>query len=83
MNQNYPNPFNGQTVITFHINETISAKLNLYNINGELVSTLTNGVFQPGIYQVRLSGNILSSGIYFYELITQKNRGVKSLILLK
>ena len=74
LHQNYPNPFNPSTQISFDIPEGGEyIMLNIYNILGQNVSTLVNGVMNPGRYTMDWNatdeiGNPVASGIYFYEL---------------
>lgn len=68
LHQNYPNPFNPVTVILFDIPEQADVTLDVYNIMGQRVATLVEGIHQPGRHQVTFDGSRLSSGIYMYRL---------------
>ena len=68
LDQNYPNPFNPSTVITFEIAQTKHVTLKIYNVLGKLVTTLVDGVKEPGVYRTTLQASALSSGVYFYSL---------------
>jgi hypothetical protein len=68
LDQNYPNPFNPSTVITFELAKTSHVTLKIFNILGELVTTLVDGVKEPGVYRTTLQASALSSGVYFYSL---------------
>ena len=68
LDQNYPNPFNPSTVISFEIAKSAHVTLRIYNILGELMTTLVDGVKQPGVYRTTLQASSLSSGVYFYSL---------------
>ena len=91
--QNYPNPFNPSTIIEFDVPQQSHVTLRVYNILGEEVATLVNGVKQPGSYEVKFSAKggsasggdalNLSSGIYFYRLTAGQNILTKKMILLK
>lgn len=80
---NYPNPFNPDTKIKFNIPQKEFVKLTVYNITGEIVSTLVNGNLSAGIYKVDFSGKDLSSGTYFYKIESGNFRDVKRMILIK
>ena len=69
LDQNYPNPFNPATVIGFQISRSSQVELIVYNILGERVATLVNGVKSPGAYQVKFDASRFSSGVYFYRLL--------------
>jgi len=86
--QNYPNPFNPVTKIRFDIpanatRENKDVRLVVYNTLGAEVETLLNENLNPGSYEVEFNGAGLSSGIYYYKLITSDFSDTKKLILLK
>jgi hypothetical protein len=86
--QNYPNPFNPVTKIKFSIpsnvkSETSNVILRVYNIAGELITTLINQEILPGTYETDFEGSSLSSGIYFYTLNTDTFSETKKMVLLK
>jgi hypothetical protein len=68
LDQNYPNPFNPSTVISFDVAKNARVALRVYNALGQLVTTLFDGVREPGSYKVNFNANFLPSGIYFYSL---------------
>lgn len=81
--QNYPNPFNPATKIKFDIVRTGNVKLTVYDILGKEVASLVNEIKQPGRYEVSWNAGTLSSGIYFYKLVTSEFTDIKRLVLLK
>jgi hypothetical protein len=84
LSQNYPNPFNPTTLITFSVANTENAKLVVYNILGQPVVTLFEGVaIGQQIYQLRLDASKLSTGVYFYKLETPSRTDVRRMQLLK
>lgn len=84
LNQNYPNPFNPSTSISFTVASEGIAGLNIYTINGELVSTLFNETAKAGqVYNVKFDAGNLPSGIYFYRLTQGNSVITKKLTLLK
>ncbi len=68
LNQNYPNPFNPTTVISYTIPKSSLVVLKVYNILGQVISTLKNGYQKAGSYTVDFNGTKLSSGVYLYRL---------------
>ncbi|TAK57334.1 MAG: T9SS type A sorting domain-containing protein [Bacteroidetes bacterium] len=68
LNQNYPNPFNPGTVVSFVIGTSSFVTLKVYNILGNEVATLVNGVVPAGEHEVRFDGSSLPSGIYIAKL---------------
>jgi len=81
--QNYPNPFNPNTVISYNIPEHSFVILNIYNLLGEEIKTLVKKEQAPGKYQINFDGNNLPSGIYFYQLKTDKFQQTKKMLLLR
>ncbi len=81
--QNYPNPFNPNTVISYNIPEHSLVTLNIYNTLGEKIKTLMQQEQAPGKYQLNFNGNNLPSGIYFYQLKTEKFQQTKKMLLLR
>ncbi len=49
---NYPNPFNPSTIIPYRLKEGGYVKLYIYDIKGELVTTLVNQWQNKGYYEV-------------------------------
>ena len=80
---NYPNPFNPTTTIQFSVSTMTIASLGIYDISGKLVETLVRGDFEAGEHEVIWNAVNHSSGIYFVELTSGKNRSVQKLVLLK
>ena len=84
LEQNYPNPFNPETKISFTIPEETNVSIKLYDITGREIRVLVNEKKRPGYYTIKLKGGELSSGVYFYRLVTTSGyTAVKKLILLK
>lgn len=81
MLQNYPNPFNPKTKITFNLATTDYATLKIYNISGQHVATLVDGIRNSGEQQAEWRANGFPSGIYFYKLTTSHFSETKKLVL--
>jgi hypothetical protein len=73
LTQNYPNPFNPETDIEYQIGDSgfpVHTTLTVYNLLGQEVRTLVDGVRNPGYYTVTWDGknqfgSQVASGIYF------------------
>jgi hypothetical protein len=78
----YPNPFTGGNTIAYHVAESSTVVINLYDINGRLVRTLVNERKQPGDYTVEWNGNDLDMGTYFAKAV-QGNKTQQTLQLVK
>ncbi|NOY89283.1 MAG: T9SS type A sorting domain-containing protein [FCB group bacterium] len=88
LNQNYPNPFNPSTEITFSLPAKSNITLAVYNMLGQKVTVLAQGMFQAGEHEVlwngkNKNGKPVSSGMYFYRLQTDSYSETKKMILLK
>jgi hypothetical protein len=81
--QNYPNPFNPATHIDFKLLERTNVTLKVFNALGEEIKTLVNEEMIPGYYSRIFDGKDLPSGVYFYELVTDKTRTTKKMMLLR
>ncbi|NQT25112.1 T9SS type A sorting domain-containing protein [candidate division KSB1 bacterium] len=79
--QNFPNPFNPETTISFTTPESDHVNLTVYDILGNEVAVLMNGILPAGYYQVPFNGNDRPSGIYFYRLESGNLKSVKKMIL--
>lgn len=81
--QNYPNPFNPSTMIRYSIPTLEFVALKVYDVLGNEVATLVNEEKSAGSYEVEFDASHLSSGIFFYELITGSFIETKKMLLLK
>ena len=87
--QNFPNPFNPTTNIHYEIPKSGFVKLVVFDILGREIQTLVNEKQNAGTYEVTFNarqpglGSNLSSGIYFYTLISGDFKETKKFVLLK
>jgi hypothetical protein len=81
--QNYPNPFNPVTQINYSLPKSGYIILKVYNLLGQEVTTLFEGLRQAGNYVVTFDGGDLSSGIYFYTLKAGDYFQSKKMVLLR
>jgi len=88
LNQNYPNPFNPETTISFDMPINGKAKLEIFNVKGQLVKTLFDGTANAGRNSMvwdstNNSGNAVTSGLYFYRLSTENHSETRKMMLMK
>jgi len=84
LEQNYPNPFNPETKIRFTVNDNTHVSLRIFDaVGGEIAEIFNDKVESGRIYVVNFSGLYLSSGVYFYSLISEKTRKTKKMLLIK
>jgi hypothetical protein len=83
LSQNYPNPFNPSTTIKFSISKNDLVVMKIYNVLGQQVMTLVNEQLKPGTYSYKFDASKLSSGIYFYNIVSGNFNQTKKMILIK
>lgn len=83
LEQNYPNPFNPTTNIKFSIPKGGFVELKVYDLLGREVATLAQDPFEAGTYIIGFNAGNLSSGIYFYTLISGDFKETKRMLLIK
>ena len=81
--QNYPNPFNPTTIIKYDIPLYSHVKIIVYNSLGEIIRILLNKYQSPGTYKLNFNASGLSSGVYYYQMLTEGKVLTKKLILIK
>lgn len=88
LKQNYPNPFNPVTNIIYNLPVSADVTVKVYNLLGQEIKTLVNGIQNKGRYDVKFDGNGLASGMYIYVLEATGFDGayykdVKKMVLVK
>jgi len=81
--QNYPNPFNPTTTINYQIPERSLVTLKVYDVLGKDIAILVSEEKRAGSYEIEFNASSLPSGIYFYQLKTNKLIQTKKMILVK
>jgi len=85
LEQNYPNPFNPSTVISYSLAKSGNVKLTVYDLAGKEIQTLVEEYQNAGRYNVRFSikDSDISSGVYYYTLLSDGQTLTRKLMLLK
>jgi len=83
LSQNYPNPFNPITKIKYSIKTKSKVHLIIYDLLGNEIQTLIDDIKNSGDYEIEFNASKLSSGIYFYKLISENSSITKKLVVLK
>jgi len=91
--QNSPNPFNSETWIPFHLAQEADVTIQIYDMRGQIVRTLSLGTLTAGYYDDRFKaaywdgkwemGEVVSSGIYFYHLKAGDYSAVRRMTIIK
>lgn len=83
LEQNYPNPFNPSTTIRYQLPTRTYVTLRIFDVLGREVTTLQNGVEEPGYKSLTFNASGLASGMYYYHLQAGNYIETRKLLLLK
>jgi hypothetical protein len=88
LHQNSPNPFNPSTRIAFYLPEPAHVTIDVYDVQGRLVSRLVDGLVPRGEQVVDWNGDNsfgrpVGSGIYFCRLTTGREVLTHKMLLLR
>jgi subtilisin-like proprotein convertase family protein len=80
---NYPNPFNSETHFKFSLASESRTDLTLYNLLGQQVARIADGVMQAGTHDVLFNADRLTSGVYLARLSTSNSSITRKVLLLR
>ncbi len=85
--QNRPNPFNFTTRIGYTLDNSYNVQLEIYNILGQKVKVLDNGIRDAGVHTILWNGcddngSPCSEGVYLYTLKVGESIKTKKMLLL-
>jgi hypothetical protein len=83
LGQNHPNPFNPNTEIEFTLPHACHARLEIFNIVGQKVTTLVNRQMEAGYHTVSFDCGRCASGVYMYRLQAGDFVESKKMLLVK
>ena len=83
LGQNYPNPFNPSTVIEYELAHTAEVRLAVYNLLGQRLSVLHEGMQAAGTHRVHFDAAGLAGGVYIYRLATPDMSIQRAMTLVK
>jgi hypothetical protein len=79
----YPNPFNSATRISFALPVAGDVSLQVFDMTGRSVTTLTSGAHSAGQHTILFDGHDLASGTYFCQLRAGNFQQTQKMILLR
>jgi hypothetical protein len=80
---NYPNPFNPATTISYILGKPDIVKLCVYNIQGQQIATIHEGVQSAGTHTITWDASEYPSGLYFARLQTPNDAKSIKMLLIK
>jgi hypothetical protein len=83
LHESYPNPFNPSTTIGFSLSTAGHTTLQVFDVLGRRIATLTDGPLGAGDYRVRFDATGQPSGVYVYVLRSGANREARTMTLLR
>ena len=88
LSQNYPNPFNPITFIDFSLPQSSHVKVEVFNVLGQVVKTIVNESRPAGHHTVSwngtdVSGDHVSSGVYFYRISADDFHASNKMVLIR
>jgi hypothetical protein len=79
----YPNPFNPTTTIELYMPVSGDIKVEVYNLLGQSIATLSNGYKDAGTYNLTWNAGNASSGMYFVKAQAEGFTQIQKLMLVK
>jgi hypothetical protein len=79
----YPNPFTNSTTISFTLTQSQKISLKIYDMNGVLVKTLADELFEEGQHQLQWNTTEAKAGIYILQFDTRDYKETKKLYVIK
>ncbi|MBN1781104.1 T9SS type A sorting domain-containing protein [bacterium] len=86
LRQNYPNPFNPSTIIGYELSRPCHVRIDIYNIRGQKVKTLSDGfqyrsgsVIWEGTNDL---GEPVAAGLYIYTMQAMGEQNTRKMLLI-
>ena len=79
----YPNPFNPVTTFSYGLPIETDITLNVYDVEGRRITTLTEGIRTAGTHSVEWNAEGLPSGVYFVKLDAGEFTQTQKMMLVK
>ena len=79
----YPNPFNPTTTMELTMPFAGDMKVEVYNLLGQSVATLTNGYMEAGSYNLTWDASNIASGMYFVKAQAEGSIQIQKLMFIK
>jgi len=88
LEQNYPNPVLSETQIVYALNRTTTVRLSIFNLLGQELRTLVEGLAPAGKYAIKWDGldhhgQRAARGIYFYRFTAGSFATTQKLVVVQ
>ncbi len=83
LGQNRPNPFNGSTIIPYTLGKAADVRFEVYDIAGKRVMDKDQGHQNSGRHQLRIGGQDLDAGVYYYSLIVNDQKQTRKMVITR
>ncbi len=85
---NFPNPFNPSTTVSFSLKRDSEVRLDIYDVRGRKVRTLTDERYTAGQHQIVWDGisdddKEMASGVYLLKLTTGEANLLRKALMVK
>ena len=82
LEQNFPNPCSDFTKLKFYLPDVNSVKIEIFNITGSKIGTVTDAKLDPGTYDLELNTSTLQSGTYIVRLTSDHSaKSIKMIVI--
>ncbi len=81
VSQNQPNPFSSNSEVLIWLENQADVTLEVTNVMGQVVSTVTYSELGAGNQILKINGDNLTSGIYFYTVKTSTNSVTQKMMI--
>jgi hypothetical protein len=83
LGQNYPNPYSSATIFPYHVGKAGNVTFRILDISGRELKLISEGMKAPGTYELRISSDQFSSGIYYFQMKTDEITDTRKMIIAK
>ncbi|MDB4126238.1 T9SS type A sorting domain-containing protein [Candidatus Marinimicrobia bacterium] len=79
----YPNPFNPSTTVSLAIPSAGHVSVKVYNLMGQMVGVLADGMMEANVYSLTWDANNFSSGVYLIRAESNSSVDIQKVLLVK
>ncbi len=79
----FPNPISNSTTVAFSLSKSQKISLKIFDLNGRLIATLTDRIFEEGDNEFMWNATEANAGVYFLKFQSEENIQTEKLIVTK